>query len=37
MREKGQEMSGMHRTGAEEKIVFRVSKVFCWDSVHDQG
>ena len=37
MREKGRETSGIHRTGAEEKIIFRVSKAFCWGSVQDQG
>ena len=37
MSEKGHEMSGMQRTGADEKIVCRELKAFCWGSVQDQG
>ena len=37
MSEKGQETSGMQRTGADEKMVHRESKAFCWGSVQDQG
>ena len=37
MSEKGCETSGMQRTGADEKMVHRESKAFCWGSVQDQG
>ena len=37
MREKGQETSGMLRTGVEEKIALKASKAVCWGSVQDQG
>ena len=37
MSEKGQEISGMQRTGTDEKMVCRESKAFCWGAVQDQG
>ena len=37
MSEKGHETSGMQRTGADEKMVHRESKAFCWGTVQDQG
>ena len=37
MRVKGQVTSGMHSTGDEEKIDFKVSKADCWGSAQDQG
>ena len=37
MSEKGQETSGIQRTGADEKIVCKELKAFCWGPVQDQG
>ena len=37
MRVKGQVTSGMHSTGDEEKVNFKVSKAVCWGSTQDQG
>ena len=37
IRKKGQETSGIQRTGAEEKMECRESKAFCWELVQDQG
>ena len=35
--EKGQEMSGIQRMGADEKMVCKESKALCWGPVQDQG
>ena len=37
MSEKGHETSGMHRTGVDEKMVYRELKAFCWGLAQDQG
>lgn len=37
IREKGQDMLGMQRTGVEEKSAYKESKAFCWRVVQDQG
>ena len=35
--EKGQEMSGIQRMDADEKMVCKESKALCWGPVQDQG
>ena len=37
MRVKGQVTLGIHSTGEEEKIFFKVSKAVCWESPQVQG